>query len=147
MKNPAKIISLATLALMAFSPVARAADDTPPPPPQQGSGGPMKHMREKRVKQLDEALHLTAEQKTQIQAIWDKTEEQGRALRKDKSVPREQRREKMREAMKAAHDQVRALLTPEQQKIFDTLPPEGPRGGPSHDGDQPPPPPPTEKSE
>lgn len=108
----------------------------------------MKKMREHRLKLLEEKVHVTAEQKTQINAIWDKADEQGKALREDKSVAREDRRAKMGEIMKSAHEQVRALLTPEQQKIFDTLPPEGPRGGPPHDGDRPPGPPPGEaKSE
>jgi len=37
-------------------------------------------------------------------------------------------RAKMAEAAKTAHEQVRAILTPEQQKEFDTMKPEG-RGG------------------
>ncbi len=101
------------------------------------------------MKTLEEKLSLTPAQKQQIQAIWDQAEQQGKALRADESTAREQRREKMGAIMKDTHEKVRAVLTADQQKIFDSLPPEprGRRGGPggprpAGGGDAPPPPPP-----
>ena len=44
----------------------------------------------------------------------------------------------MKDIMTASHDQVRALLTPDQQKTFDAMPPpemHGHRGPPHGDGD------------
>lgn len=78
------------------------------------------------MQQMDETLHLTAEQKAQIVAIWDKAEQQGRELRQEEKATMEDRRAKRREAMKAMREQVRAVLTPEQQKAFDAMP----RGNP-----------------
>jgi len=97
-------------------------------------------MREQRLKKLDEKLNLTADQKTQITAIWDKAEADARAARADATAEaKAERRAKMREGMKAVRQQVRAVLTPEQQKIFDTMPQDrrgGGPGGPRPAGDQ-----------
>lgn len=79
-------------------------------------------MRERRLQQLDEKLHLTAEQKTRIQEIWNTAETQARALHDDAAATARARRTKRREVMQATHQQVRGVLTPDQQKIFDTMP-------------------------
>lgn len=79
------------------------------------------------MQRLDEKLHLTADQKTKINAIWDKAEAEARAARSEADASAQtSRRAKRREMMKAAHDEVRAVLTPEQQKIFDAMPVERP---------------------
>jgi Spy/CpxP family protein refolding chaperone len=78
-------------------------------------------MRERRMHRLEEKLQLTDAQKQQIQAIWDKAEEQGRALRAENHAKREEQREKARDLMKSTHDQVRAVLTADQQKTFDSM--------------------------
>lgn len=83
----------------------------------------MAEMREKRLKQLDEKLHLTADQKTKINDIWNKAEEQAQADRAAARDEAKDRRAQRRDMMKATRDQVRAVLTPEQQKAFDELPP------------------------
>jgi Spy/CpxP family protein refolding chaperone len=107
--------------------------------------------REHRLQELTEKLSLTPEQQTQIKAIWDKAEEQGKALRAQGDQLRaqgEDLRAKGKEVMKATHNQVRAVLTPEQQKIFDAMPPPG-RGhhGPGHgEGDRPAGPPPADSA-
>ncbi|MDB6127136.1 MAG: hypothetical protein JWM35_1032 [Verrucomicrobia bacterium] len=103
-------------------------------------------MKQHRMKMLDEKLQLTADQKAQIQAIWDKAGEQAKALRSDETVAHDDRRAKAGELMKATHDQVRAVLTPDQQKTFDAMPPErmgrrGPRPAGDKPADAPAPPP------
>jgi Spy/CpxP family protein refolding chaperone len=140
MKTSQKILSLLALAVFAGTTAAWAGDDAAPPPPPPRERPHPKEMREHRMKELDEKLHLTAEQKTQISQIFDKTEQEMRANREAAAKAGEERREKRRDAMKATHDQVRAVLTPEQQKIFDEMPR---RGGPP-DGHRGPPPPPKE---
>lgn len=70
------------------------------------------------MKQLDEKLHLTPEQKAKIEAILKEAAELREAARQ---AAREQRKQR-REALRESHDQVRAVLTPAQQKIFDALP-------------------------
>ena len=140
MKTLLRILSLLSLTALATAPLARA-DETPVPPANPAPAGEHARAergkrREHRLAQLDEKLHLTAAQKTQIQAIWSAAEQQGKALRDEAAGATDDRRAKMREAMKATHDQVRAVLTPDQQKLFDAMPPEG-RGhkGPRPEGD------------
>ena len=107
--------------------------------------------REHRLKELTEKLSLTPAQQAQIKAIWDQAEVQGKALRAQGDDLRAQGAElraKGKEVMKATHDQVRALLTPEQQKIFDAMPPPGRgRHGPGRgEGDRPAGPPPADSA-
>lgn len=133
MKRSLKLLFVAALGLCATAAGlwAQPTDDNNNPPPPREHRARMKHMREERLKRLDEKLHLTAEQKTQIQAIWDKAEQQAIENRKEVKAEMQDRREKRREAMKAMREQVRAVLTPEQQKAFDEMPRMGPPPPPS----------------
>lgn len=130
MKTSTKIIFLLAMPLVASVGYVRGADETAPPPPPDGEHARprMQEMREHRMKQLDEKVKLTAEQKTKIYAIWDKAEADARAAR-DATADKEDLRAKRRAAMQAMRQEVRAVLTPEQQTIFDTLPPDRPPGG------------------
>jgi hypothetical protein len=75
------------------------------------------------VQRLDEALQLTDDQKAKITAISQKQTEAMQALRA-----------KMQDLQKATHDEIRALLTADQQKKFDAMPPPGPGRGGRRDG-------------
>jgi Spy/CpxP family protein refolding chaperone len=94
------------------------------------------------VERLKDRLNLTDDQVTKIQGIMKDQMDKMTALRSDDSLSREDRRAKMMDLRKAAHDQIRAILTPDQQKIFDTMPLDGPRGRRGRGGDNAPPPPP-----
>ena len=128
MKTSTRILCLLALPLAA-SCFVQAAEPTAGAPNAEHSR--MQDMRERRLKKLDAKLNLTAAQKAQINAIWDKAEADARAARKETaSTAKSDMREKRREALKAAHQEVRAVLTPEQQTIFDSLPPDRPGRGP-----------------
>ena len=131
MKTPIKIISFLALAALTAGPLLRAADDSTAPSPSQRQRADGSRMADRRLQKLDEQLKLTDAQKTQITAIWKQSAEQSRALRDDTTLTREARRDKVMAIMKTAHDQVRAVLTPDQQKTFDAMPPE-PRGRRGH---------------
>jgi len=89
---------------------------------------------EKRIEQLDKALSLTADQKAKIRDIYVKAREEAVKAREEaKDLAPEERRAKMMEMIKAIQDQVRAVLTPDQQTKFDALPKPGP-GGPRGEG-------------
>jgi periplasmic protein CpxP/Spy len=136
MKSTLKVVlSLLALGLVAGAPIARAQDQTPPAqaPKGPGGGGGRFMSPEDRVKQLDEALKLTDDQKTKITDLLKTQQEKGQALRADQSMSREDRRAKMMEIGKATQDGIRALLTPDQQTKFDALPQPG-RGGPRGPG-------------
>lgn len=120
MKTKFKILLLTALTSLAALPAVRAADSDTPPPPDRPR---MKEMGERRLKQLDEKLHLTAEQKTKILGIWESAAQQQARAKQDADKERGADR---RETMRATREQIRAILTPEQQKIFDEMPRNGP---------------------
>ncbi len=118
-------VPLVLIALVTATPLLRADDtSTEPPPRERGPGGP-----KERLQKMAEHLGLTAEQKEKVGAILKEQMEQGRAIREDESLTREQRREKMQAFGKATREKIRAMLTPEQQAKFDAMPKRGP-GGP-----------------
>jgi Spy/CpxP family protein refolding chaperone len=140
MKSALKVVlTVLALGLVAGAPIASAQDQTPPPQgpkgPDGGGGGRGGHFMspEERVKQLDEALKLTDDQKAKITELLKTQQEKGQALRADQTMSREDRRAKMMEIGKATQDGIKALLTPEQQTKFDALPQPG-RGGPRGPG-------------
>ena len=98
------------------------------------------------LEHLKTALNLTDGQTKQVAAILKDQMKQGMAIRDDDSLSDDDKQAKIQASRKATHDKIRALLTPDQQKTFDALPPMGPRGGGRNPGNgaPPPPPPPTE---
>jgi Spy/CpxP family protein refolding chaperone len=120
MKTFTRILVLGVVALGAAMPVSRAEEQTAAgsdkAPPR------VEQMRAERMKQLDEKLHLTAEQKAKIEAIWKEAGDEVKEQRQAERQALRERRKQMREARKETQAQVRAVLTPEQQKIFDEMP-------------------------
>ena len=138
MKQPTRLRLLPLLAGLALPLSAALADDAsgppppPPAPPAQGTSPaqgvqpppPPRHRAGPgyALEDLTAKLALTPDQQKTVGAAIDSARSQGKALRSDDSLSREDRREKMRALAKAAHDQIRAALNPDQQKLFDALP-------------------------
>jgi Spy/CpxP family protein refolding chaperone len=122
MKTTTKLIfTLFALGLAATAPLARAADEPATPPMKHAQGGKrVQKAAQEHDKMLTEKLKLTAEQQTKLAAIRKDEAEQLKAVRGDRA--------KMADVLKAGREQVRAILTPEQQTEFDAIKPEG-RGG------------------
>ena len=70
---------------------------------------------------LTEKLTLTADQQKQVGAIIDNGTSQSKQVRADETLSKDDKRQKMMDIMKSTHDQIRALLTPDQQMQFDAL--------------------------
>ena len=142
MKNIfARSLFASALGLFVLTSLTRAADAPPPPagedqpPPPEGGprgrrGGRMM------VERLKEKLNLTAAQVEQIKAIFADQMQQFKALHEDTSIADDDKRAKAHSLREAGRQKIRAVLTVDQQTIFDTLPRPGRDGGP------PPPPPP-----
>lgn len=96
------------------------------------------------IEQLKEKLSLTDDQVTQLKQLSKDQRKQEQAIRQDTTLSDDDRRTKLQALRKAQHDQVRALLTPDQQKIFDTMPIGGGRRRPRPDGAAGAPPPPAD---
>lgn len=79
---------------------------------------------EQYVERVEQAVGtLTADQKTKIKAIAAKTQEA------TKAIPKEERKEKNAPLMKKQREDVRAVLTAEQQAKFDAMATGGGGGG------------------
>ena len=139
--RPLTVVALslfsAGLALSAASGRADEPSSPPAPPPAPtsppatpGEGNepappPQRHMRRPGyvLADLVEKLGLSADQQKAIGAIIRSSQGQMQALRADESLSREDRRAKVREVLTSTRDQIRAALTPDQQKVFDAMPP------------------------
>ncbi len=124
---------------LAFALSAARAQDTgvvPPPPlpsaastsPTEGAPPHRKHPHPGYVlADLTQKLGLNAEQQHTVGAIIANARTQMKELRADETLTKEVRRQKGREILEASRTQIRSALTPDQQKIFDTLPAAGDR--------------------
>ena len=74
-----------------------------------------------RVQQLARQLDLTETQKTQMQGILDNARTQLEGLRNDTAASREQKMDQMQQITQQTREQIRVLLTPEQQLKADAL--------------------------
>jgi periplasmic protein CpxP/Spy len=115
----------------------RAQDAAPanPPPSPPADGGGARRNPAQMMQQLKDRLGLSDDQARQLAQIFQEMRTQGQALRQDASLADDDRRAKGQALMKATHDKIRAMLTADQQQIFDAMPP---MLGP---GRRPPPPP------
>ena len=91
---------------------AATAQDPQPQGQRQGGGGRQTGM-------LMQGITLTAEQQAKVDSISARYAEQRRAVMQDESVDQDTRRAKGRELMGKQRDEIRALLTDEQKKVFD----------------------------
>jgi Spy/CpxP family protein refolding chaperone len=111
-----KIITLSTAMGLALASVVYLQAEEPAdkrPKHEHGPGGPH-HMMGNPLEHLSKDLNLTDDQKTKVQPIIDQTKPQMAAIHKEAM-------EKMHALMENAGNQIRPLLTPEQQVKFDAM--------------------------
>jgi Spy/CpxP family protein refolding chaperone len=127
MKFRTLLISSLALGMFTAIPAIHAQDEKAPAAPEQKSDAPKAERKgprgmptpEERIAHIDKAVGgLTDDQKAKIKDIYEKAAEQFKAL-----AP-EERREKGREIMQSTREQVRAVLTADQQAKFDAMPQE-----------------------
>ena len=92
--------------------VAANGADRPPAEPNREEGAT-------RLQEMFEELELTIDQKAQLAPILEKEARDLQALRDDTSLRRGQKLRRARTIAEAASRQVRALLTPEQERKYD----------------------------
>jgi len=81
------------------------------------------------LNRLSEALTLTDDQKAKIKPILEAQYKERTAISENQSLSQEDRGAKMRELNTSTQAKVKAVLTPEQQKKYAELQPQGGRGG------------------
>ena len=113
-------IPVAITALIATSASIFAEDEKPKAPEGQRA-----HAPGERLKALTEKLGLTEEQQGKIKEIFAKNMPKAKALREDTALSQEDKRAKMMELRKAEAEEIRAVLTPEQQEKMKELRKEG----------------------
>ena len=110
-------IPVALTALIATSASVLAQDEKPKAPAARGPG--------ERLKTLTEKLGLTEEQQGKIKAIFEKNAPKAKELREDAALSKEDKRAKLAELRKGEAEEIRAVLTPEQQEKMKALRKEG----------------------
>ncbi len=90
-----------------------AAAQEPAPAAQQPQGRP------NQMAMLMQGITLTAEQQAKVDSIGKKYSDERAALRADQSLDREARMTKNREIMTKQSDEIKALLTDDQKKVFE----------------------------
>jgi periplasmic protein CpxP/Spy len=70
---------------------------------------------------MTKTLNLTSDQQAKIKPILDNANQQMQSLKSDTSVQKQDRRSKAMEIHKSTMEQVRAVLTPEQQQKMDQM--------------------------
>ena len=108
MKNILLTIVLAG-GMLALPCVSMAQDEKP-----EGKG--RRSSPEERVAQMKEKLSLTDEQAAKVKSVFEASHGKMRELRDDQALSAEDRRSKMGEIRKAQMEEVRGILTPEQQE-------------------------------
>src|SRR3954464_8313192 len=110
-----KLISLTTAAALSLAGLVYLhAEDPGNHGPHAGPAGPHHMMMENPLEHLSKDLNLTDDQKTKVQPIIDQTKPQMAAIHKEAM-------EKMHALLENAGNQIRPLLTPEQQVKFDAM--------------------------
>ena len=114
----AGLVSLATVSAVAQS--GNSADQQSAPMAQEGHGH--RHFDpQQRTEMLTKHLNLTSDQQPKVLDILKSEQSQMESLRSDTSTSQDDRRSKMMEIHKTSNDQIRALLTSDQQKKFDAM--------------------------
>ncbi len=143
--KPSSFAAVSALSLaLVLSANLRADDPSSPPapppappsattPPDGGEAPPQHHRHGPRgysLADLTEKLGLTADQQKTVGSIISTGETQSKQVFSDDTLSRDDKRAKLMEIRKTEHDQIRAALTPDQQKQFDALKPHGERPPP-----------------
>src|SRR5213083_3244050 len=111
-----KLQFLAVAALLVSAGSVAAAQDPQPQPQQQASPG---QGRPNMMAMMMQGITLTADQQTKVDATVKKYGDERQALRSDQSLDQDARRAKGRELMTKQADEIKALLTDEQKKVFE----------------------------
>lgn len=105
-----KILTILTIAAAsALLAVQGFAADEAKKPGRRGERGD-------RLGMMKENLNLTPEQVDKIKPILEADREKMKALREDKNLSQEDRRAKMRDILRESAQQIKPILTPEQQE-------------------------------
>ncbi|MFZ0794935.1 MAG: hypothetical protein WAM65_14275 [Candidatus Korobacteraceae bacterium] len=117
-----KVLICALLATaMACLGTALYAQDTMSQGQGMGQGGGMHHMAmspDQRLQRMTQQLNLTADQQAKIKPILEQEQQQMQTLHGDTSMSQQDKWSKMQQIRQGTNDQIKAVLTPDQQQKF-----------------------------
>lgn len=124
MKILPALLTVSALASLPLIFEVQAGDEKPasgrPNRPAGAAARPLLNPEE-RLKMLTEKLSLTPAQQEKVRAIYAKNAETLKAMRGDQSLSEDAKRQKFTEMRRAEVQEIRAILTPEQQEKMKTL--------------------------
>ena len=123
-KTVRMLMLVAGVAGLVYAQSASAEDATAPAkacPPAPAAEGKHHGPGGNPVEMMTKALNLTAEQQTQLKAIFDENHPKMKAIMDDAALSKEDKAAKMKELRTATDAKVRAVLTAEQQTKFDEM--------------------------
>jgi len=97
---------------------AQPSQESQAPTPDKHAGMQHGESADQHLQMLSEKLNLTDDQKAKLRPILQGQVQQMKAAREDSSLSEEQKRAKMKSIHESLHDQINAVLTPEQQAKF-----------------------------
>src|ERR1700726_1054617 len=97
---------------------AQPSQESQAPTPDKHSGMHQGESADQHLQMLSEKLNLTDDQKAKLKPLLQDQMQQMKAVREDSSLSQEQQRAKMKSIHESLHDQINAVLTPEQQAKF-----------------------------
>ena len=119
--------SMLTLLVILTTSLLLAGQNSAPQTPQQGHDamGATASSPDAHLQMLTEKLNLTDEQSAKLKPIFQDQAEQLKAVRNDTSLSPEQKAAKKKTIHESFHEQINAVLTPEQQAKFKEMRHEG----------------------
>ena len=100
---------------------AQPSQESQAPTPDKHAGMQHGESADQHLQMLSEKLNLTDDQKAKLKPILQGQVQQMKAAREDSSLSEEQKRAKMKSIHESLHDQINAVLTPEQQAKFEQM--------------------------
>jgi len=100
---------------------AQPSQESQTPTPDKHPGMHHEESADQHLQMLSEKLNLTDDQKAKLRPILQDQMLQMKAVREDSSLSEEQKRAKMKSIHESSHDQINAVLTPEQQAKFEQM--------------------------
>jgi periplasmic protein CpxP/Spy len=116
------LAALMVVPLLRADNAAPAANPAPASPPAPITGKKAGHAHKNyHLQVLSEKLSLTDDQKAKVTPILEDQTKQLKALHADASLSDDERKAKRHDIMQSAQDQIRPLLTADQQSKFDAM--------------------------
>jgi len=109
------LLVVLAVGMMLAAQASHALQTGPAAQDRSAMGAPAAGSPESHLKMLSEKLNLTDDQKARIKPILEDEGQQMKAVRDDTALSDQQRHAKMKGIHESFHDQINAVLTPEQQ--------------------------------